>query len=216
MALSMWYSLCGIFLCFTVLPIAQAQTPTKPVWPDQFIATFGLNVNDSGIKNESSTFYSNWQIKAQLIDYPTQCIAFNDAATKQACKIWFLPAGAYIQIPEQNICCLWFPGVGAVPPDFLAPFNYSGVIENVPDQYGALHSCYRWDGDGFAYWTEVKTGFDIQFRDGPGDTFWNFGTLTDAPQAPSIFALPSGCGGSCPSSISQVAGLLEMTYFHSF
>jgi len=196
-------------LLFAVLIFSQ--TPTKPVWPDQFLAVFGLNVNSSHIKNETSYFYSNWDIQAQLIDYRTQCIAFNDAATKTACKIWFLPAGAYISIPAQNLCCLWFPGVGAVPPDFLATFNYSGIIENAPDEYGVLHQSYKWLGDlDFLYWTEVKTGFDIAMRDGGGDTFWNFGTFTEGPQDPSLFQLPSTkCAAACPGSFRRDAVTLR-------
>jgi len=203
-----------VILCLSVLALGQPD-PDKPTWPNTFNSTFGLNVNSSGIVNETSYFYSDWTVKAQLITYPTRCIPFNTAAANQACQIWFLPAGATISIPAQKICCLWFPGVGAVPPNFLAPFNYSGQIENVPDMYGKLHATYVWEGSGFLYWTDVKTGDDIQFRDGPGDTFWNFANLIPGKQPASLWQLPANCTSACPSSIRTDQEMLRMAHpFH--
>jgi len=198
--------------------LVLSQNPVKPTWPDQFNSSFGLNIPEAGVTNATSYFYSNWQVKAQLIDYREACLDINIPARKQACKIWFLPTGGcYLSVPAQSICCLWFPGIGAIPPDFLATFNYSGTIQPALDQWGATHQTYLWEGSGFKYWTDVKTGDDIAFLDGDGKTYWNFGWLRDGNQSASIFDLPSpasACQGSCPSFVTHDREVLKKMLPH--
>ena len=94
-------------------------------------------------------------------------------------------------------CCLQFPGVGSIPPDFLTPFNFTGVT-SAPDYAGTMHSVNSWDGgSGFKYWTDVTSREDIQFQEGFGLIQWNFGPMNDAPQPASLFVVPDNCLGSC-------------------
>lgn len=66
--------------------------------------------------------------------------------------------------------------------------------------WNALHfRCYHWTAiDGFAYWTDINTDEDVQFKDGNTGVFWNFGKFTDLPNIPDIFKLPSdNCNVPC-------------------
>jgi hypothetical protein len=95
--------------------------------------------------------------------------------------------------------CLWIPGVGTVPPDFLRGFNYSGYSQLAFDNFGVPHYTYFWAADdGFQYWTDVSTGADIQFQDG-GNALWNFAQMNVRSQDPSMFELPPNLP-KCPFS----------------
>jgi hypothetical protein len=120
-----------------VASAAFAADPDKPEWPNQFEIPFGLNVRFPSIKNASAVFHYNWDIGA----------------------IYFVHAGIFLHQPGSGLdCCLVTPDVGAVPPNFLAPFNFSNV-ENVPNMFGESVSTNHWTGpDGFAYWTAVSNG----------------------------------------------------------
>jgi len=172
-----------------------SPTPTKPSWPLQFDAPFGLTT--PLYKNQSSHFYYNWDINATLISYPTECLP---GVSTSPCNLLFVPAGTYLILNPQDAskatCCLKFPGVGSVPPDFLRTFNFTGV-QNVLNMYGQSVPTNSWDaGGGFKYWTDLVTGEDIQFQEG-GKSQWNFGASRAAPQPSSIFAVPSFCKPTC-------------------
>ncbi len=69
-------------LCLLLLAAAvhgASKAPTKPDWPLEWSAPFGLYETDTPIKaNISSMFYSKWPVlQAQLIVYNVQvmCIA---------------------------------------------------------------------------------------------------------------------------------------------
>jgi len=182
--------------------LAAAPEPDKPVWPSQFVVPFGLNDPLLFLKNASANLYYNWdQVQSQLLDYSTNCfplVRWNSRS--HPCKMYFNPKGIYVSMPDLDIsCCLYVDGVGAVPPTFLQGFDYSGHNDTVPDQHGVKHVTYRWDGsDDFKYWTDVKTGDDVQFQDGPTGVKWNFGDMIVANQATSIFTLPKGdCDKDC-------------------
>jgi len=65
------------------------------------------------------------------------------------------------------------------------------------DYYGITHVTNLWIGiSNFQYWTEVGTGYDIQFVDG-GNVLWNFGILKVGPQNPKIFSVPANAP-ACP------------------
>jgi len=193
-----------LFVCVAVFSIAciSAASPTKPTWPDQFSSPFGLNDPLAFLKNESAVMYYNWdEVKSQLLDYKEHCfplVRWNAAA--HPCKMYFNPTGIYVSFPSLGIpCCQYVDGVGAVPPTFLQGFTYSGHNETVPDMYGKSHNSYRWDGEeDFKYWTDIKTGDDVQFQDGPTGVKWNFGEFSVTPQSKTIFVLPAGnCGTHC-------------------
>eukprot|EP01095_Lingulamoeba_sp_RSL-Kostka_P004376 TRINITY_DN1554_c1_g1_i1.p1 TRINITY_DN1554_c1_g1~~TRINITY_DN1554_c1_g1_i1.p1 ORF type:complete len:251 (+),score=69.09 TRINITY_DN1554_c1_g1_i1:81-755(+) len=185
-----------------VLSTYCQNTPQKPVWPIQFSAPFGLYESNIliRIKNASSTFYYNWEVESQLIDYTEHCFPFAAiGARKHPCKMFFNPKGIFLQSPDLDInCCTMFPGVGGVPPNFLRGFNYSS-IETADDYYGDTHTCNYWVGiDGFAYWTDEQNGHDVKFKDGNTGVTWQWGSFQVGPQDPSMFDLPSGdCSKSC-------------------
>jgi len=154
--------------------------------------------------NVTSYFYYNYdQLQTQVISYPEQCIPLYGDAYKYPCSLYFNPNGIYLAQPMYlNVqCCLLFPGVGAVPPNFLAAFTYNGTAI-AQDYYNDTYECNYWVGDGgFAYWTDVKQGHDIYFQDGPTGTYWSWGRFTVAPQDPIFFALPGSaeeCNQPCP------------------
>jgi len=188
--------------CLIVCKCVEGATPERPVWPDEFKLPFGLNDPLLFVKNSSAVMYYNWdQVQSQLLDYSQSCfplVRWN--ARSHPCKMYFNPKGIFVSFPTLNItCCSYVPGVGAVPPDFLRGFNYSGHIESVPDQHGIKHNTYRWDGaDDFKYWTDANNGDDVQFQDGPTGVKWNFGDMVVEAQATSIFDLPAGdCSQDC-------------------
>lgn len=184
-------------LCTSASTFAVGDVPKKPLWPVQFDAPFGLNVPHipvvlpNPIVNGTSHFYYNWdQAQGSLIVYTDVCLPglFPDS-DKHSCNITALPAGTYFS-SAAHPTCMWFPGVGALPPNFLGGFNYSGYDSITLDQYTVAHHTNFWVGpDGFQYWTETDTGADIQLADG-GLLLWNFGTLNGGPQDPSMFNVP--------------------------
>lgn len=90
------------------------------------------------------------------------------------CNLLFNPNGTYLIATKIGVCCLLFPGVGTVPPDFLAGFNSSEFVMPASDIYGVPHATNFWTTDeGFYYWTDVHTFQDIQLVDG-GFIMWNF------------------------------------------
>eukprot|EP01116_Phalansterium_solitarium_P008001 TRINITY_DN2115_c0_g1_i1.p2 TRINITY_DN2115_c0_g1~~TRINITY_DN2115_c0_g1_i1.p2 ORF type:complete len:218 (+),score=70.72 TRINITY_DN2115_c0_g1_i1:115-768(+) len=183
---------------------ASASDPKKPIWPVEFDAPFGLNIPadpvalPNGIVNGSSHFYYNWdQAKASLIVYENGCLpGIFPGSEKTPCNFTFVEAGTFFTSADVP-SCLWFPGVGSVPPNFLAAFNYSGFDQIVVDLYSAAHFVHFWNGPaGFQYWTEDITGLDIALVDG-GSIQWAFGTLTAGPQDVSLFNVPSTYS-NCP------------------
>jgi len=197
------------FVFLSVLLTALGQ-PQKPVWPDEFDSPFGLNVPPvpgvvpNGIINGSAHFYYSWtDLQASLIVYEDGCLPgiFTDSQNTP-CNITFVPTGTFFQSPEYTPACLWFPGVGSVPPNFLEAFNYSGFQQIVVDMNSLAHYVYFWFGpSGFQYWTEISTGFDIAFVDG-GTLQWAFGPLNAAPQNASLFTVPTEYK-RCPFPVSS-------------
>ena len=212
-------------VCWVVIEETVAADPVKPVWPLQFDTVFGLNCKTCkpAIQNETSHFYYDWKLQSQVIDYPTTCLPGLVSDSQQyPCTMWFNPDGIYFQQLAQKIgCCSLFPGVGAVPPNFLRGFHYSNV-ENATDYYGASHACNHWTSGitFFGYWTQLHTGDDIQFKDGPSGVFWNFAPFNVAPQNPSIFDLPTN-QGNCSQLCTDFPGfqidpVCCFFFFHSF
>jgi len=187
-------------VAFLTIACVSSASPVKPTWPDQFLVPFGLN--DLLTRNSSAVMYYNWdEVQSQLLDYKEHCFPLiRWDANSHPCKMFFNPKGIYASFPTLKIpCCLYVEGVGAVPPTFLQGFTYSGHNDTVPDLFGKQHSTYRWTGDDdFKYWTDTKTGDDVQFQDGPTGVKWNFGDFVVKPQSPSIFDLPAGdCSKTC-------------------
>jgi len=187
----------------------HAKTPSKPEWPYEFDAAFGMSAlptqSTPGIVNTTSHIYYNWdEVESTLIDYPGFCLPFFPT-WKYPCQLIFNPVGTYFLQPAVGLeCCLLFPGIGSVPPAFLTPFNFSGFTPLAVDHSGVPHITNFWVAGGFNYWTDTTTGLDIQFEDG-GAILWNWSPLNDVPQPASIFSLPSGqnCNASCPSSFLE-------------
>jgi len=199
-----------LFLCEFSCFSANRIIPPKSVWPPEFSAPFGLYINSilSPVNNASSTLFYNWNIESQLIDYPNNCIPLIPIlGYKQSCKLYFTANNTYFSQPKLNIpCCKLFSGVGTIPIDFLKGFNYTGV-DNAKDMYGNVHSCNLWEGSGFKYWTDINTGHDVYFRDGPiGGIYWAWGNFNVTQQPAEIFQLPQ------PSNICEKSclGLVDM------
>jgi len=203
-----------------------AADPNKPVWPPAFDCPFGLNVVPTNtsppIINQLAHFYYQWtNLKASLVDYPQGCLPFFfPGANKFPCKLYFLPNGTYLSLPKGGPidCCLVFPGVGSIPPDFLTPFNYSGYQTLAMDGSGVTHMTDFWVAvDGFQYWTDSTTGFDIQFADA-GLLLWNFGDFNVQTQPSSLFELPKpSCNNLCPgtgTSMMQPDLLMSLSMLH--
>jgi hypothetical protein len=183
-----------VLVLFIVALALVVADPSKPSWPEEFDAPFGMSCYIPFIShtNASAHFYYKWtDIQATLVDYETNCIPFVYLGSdKSPCKLLFNPQGIYFSNPETPVC-LWKAGIGSVPPNFLAPFNFSNVVDTT-DYYGNSHTCNHWKSiDFFAYWTDVNSGDDIQFLDG-GVVYWNWGPLNVVPQDNSIFNVPSG------------------------
>jgi len=171
--------------------------PNKPLWPLEFDAPFGVNVpaipevNPTPIVNGSSHFYFEYKsMQASLITYLDGCLpGIYTNSQLDPCNITFLPEGIFFT-STTVATCMWFPGVGPVPPNFLMGFNYSGYDQVNLDQYTVAHFTHFWAGaGGFQYWTESSTGLDIAFTDG-GAVLWNYGTLNAEPQDLSLFDVP--------------------------
>jgi len=176
---------------------AAYTAPIKPTWPLQFDCNFTLNVPttpgvNNAIVNAKSHFYYNYdQVQASLIDYPELCLpGLFKNSEKTPCKIIFTPVGTFYSSALFKTC-LWFPGVGTVPPDFLAGFTYA--TDSVAIELdGTPHYTHFWvggDDNVFQYWTDTTTGADIQLLDG-GSTLWTFAPLNVVPQNPSLFVVP--------------------------
>jgi len=90
--------------------------------------------------------------------------------------------------------CLWFPGVGSIPPNFLQGFDFSGFQQLAFDYYGIVHTTNFWFGkppsEVFQYWTDVNTGNDVQFVDG-GFVVWSWGNFNVTAPPSSIFKTPA-------------------------
>ncbi|ELR19555.1 uncharacterized protein ACA1_270300 [Acanthamoeba castellanii str. Neff] len=201
-----------LVFCLVVVLLAIAASssavPRKPVWPRQFDVQFGLSVVESPLNgpivNVTSHFYYDFNVQASLVTYPELCLPglIPGDGWKKGCNLLFNPKGTYLFAPHAGVdCCLLFPGVGTVPPDFLRGFNASGFVVPTPDLYGVLHNSDFWvTNEGFFYWTDAKTGGDVALVDG-GSVVWNFYPhLRVAPQPSALFAVPSNCAVSCPGS----------------
>ena len=203
-------SLAGVVAVAAVLCVAAAYgasavsgDPSKPVWPTNFQTPFGLYVAFPSVKNASAEFYYKYDSEAQvqLLDYQEHCIPLvHWNAEPHPCKIYFQPSGIYVHQPATGLeCCQLVADVGAVPPDFLAPFNFSKTENDIIDYYGRSHNTNYWTGPGdFGYWTDITTGFDVRFKDGPTGILWYYGDFTVKPQDLSIFKLPDpNCSKKC-------------------
>jgi hypothetical protein len=193
----------------------SASHPQKPVWPLQWSSAFGLYQTGNPPKaNVSSMFYSKWtaQTKAQLIDYPTQCIDIGPLGV-HPCKLLFVPAGIYLSSPFGDTCCLLIPGVGPIPPNFLRGYNFSNV-ETAADYYGTLHVSNHWVAPDFEYWTDVKTGFDVALLDGP-TIKWTWANFDVRPQPDSLFKIPQNCTAACPKFLTSGKGRDELARFRA-
>ena len=196
--------LTSALVVFAVVAAAAAanvavRDPTKPVWPTNFDIPFGLTDVKHHYNNVSSHFYYNWEYTESLIDYPNGCLP---AITTKPCQLLFNndpgfnKAGTWLLAPEAGKpCCLLFKNIGPIPPNFLAPFNFSEVT-TAKNMYGEEKSVNMWKGPmGFEYWTDAATGLDVQFRDGPLPVFWNFGKPNVRQQ--KVFEKPDKCSVSC-------------------
>eukprot|EP01127_Copromyxa_protea_P005845 TRINITY_DN1568_c0_g1_i1.p1 TRINITY_DN1568_c0_g1~~TRINITY_DN1568_c0_g1_i1.p1 ORF type:complete len:220 (-),score=53.29 TRINITY_DN1568_c0_g1_i1:41-700(-) len=181
---------------------AQAQAPpappSKPHWGAQFDAAFGLYSPVNNFINFTSHFYYNWDLKATLITYPERCLpTFNISLP---CNLTFTPTGCFVTFPLLPTCLL-FPGVGSIPPNFLAPFDYVSSTVSL-DLFGNARYANYWvapNATSFQYWTDAASGEDIQFLDG-GNVLWTFGPLTDRPQDKGLFSVPSPAV-ACPTEL---------------
>jgi hypothetical protein len=211
-------SLCLLFFYSLFCVFCSPSPPNKPVWPSQFSSIFALYdlQQQSPIFNASSMFYYNWdEFQSQLIDYPTNCISIiPNNGYLNPCKLYFTSDSVYFAQPALGVnCCKLFSGVGTVPPHFLQGFNYT-TTANAPDYNGRIHTCNLWSGQGFEYWTDSITGFDVFFRDGPGSTFWAWDNFNVTHQDKSIFNLPSSsCETSCLGGVAKKIDL-EPLYKH--
>eukprot|EP00759_Apiculatamorpha_spiralis_P057226 PhF_6_TR8509/c0_g1_i1/m.13315 len=196
----MAYSLTSLLFGVSILCVVTLATsvPSKPQWPIQFESPFILSQPIMNIYDKLCQFHYNWDIQSTRVNYPNGCIP---EITNSSCDLIFNPKGTYLLL--QQSCCLLFPGVGSVPPNFLAPFNFTNVTI-AKDMYGHNHVVDYWvhPGDGFAYWTDKYTGNDIKFQDGNG-ILWNFGELVSKAQPASLFVLPSNCSAACPTAITN-------------
>ena len=192
-----------LLLLFALLTVAASGTPQKPVWPEKFDAPFGLTTTIDGstiFVNRTAHFYYDFALKASVIDYPESCL--NGLVAGDApCRLTFNHVGTYMLAPRGGVdCCLLFPGVGTIPPDFLAEFEFNGTRPNVQDLYGRRVTTNFWrSAAGFLYWTDAATGKDVQFRDGPSPVYWNWGVLTARNQSAATFAVPAQCASTCPT-----------------
>ena len=204
-------------LVVVVLTVASATTavadPSKPVWPTNFQTPFGLYVAFPPVKNATAEFYYKYDSEAQvqLLDYQQHCIPLvHWDAVGHPCKLYFNPSGVYVHQPATGLeCCQLVADVGAVPPDFLTPFNFSSVQSNIIDYYGVSHTTNYWTGpDDFAYWTDATTGDDVRFQDGPTGIHWYYGKFVVKPQSADIFKLPDS---NCSKKCGFLAGAETMT-----
>jgi len=198
-------AVCHVFFIATIF----SQPSSKPVWPVEFDAPFGLyNLNlPSPLVNVYSHFYYNYdELQSQVISYPTNCIPIVPiVGFYHPCALYFNDNGTYFSQPDLGIqCCSLFPGVGATPPQFLAGFTWSSNQTFATDYYGVNHVTNYWvgtgDGSNFAYWTDLNTNHDIFINDGSSGIFWSWGKFTVGPQSPTIFQLPGTsdqCNKSC-------------------
>jgi len=189
--------------------LCYGQTPTKPIWPLTFDCTFGLTiplipgVTTSPLVNISSHFYYDFTKQASLIDYPTNCIPLYPGSESIPCKLWFDSQYGCVYQDKTYGQCVLFPGVGTIPPNFLANFNFSTTSLQI-DYYGVAHYSNFWVSvDGFQYWTDKVTGADIALIDG-GNLLWYFTPLQVRAQDPALFKLPTGLQ-NCPAPLSQNA-----------
>ena len=137
-----------------------------------------------------------------MINYHTHCLPLvHWNAAFYPCQLWFNnELGIVYSSPQaQEECCLFVPDVGAVPPNFLAPFNFSDV-ENADNYYGDSVSCNHWTGpESFGFWTAASSGVDIKFKDGPTSVTWNVGKFNVTSQPDELFQLPTtgDCSKKC-------------------
>lgn len=151
------------------------------------------------------------ELSSQRISYPHRCLPFFAGATEAGgCDIYFNANGTYFSQPQQGAalgCCLMFPQIGAVPPQFLQGFTYNGSA-TAPDFYGVEQQTYYWTGPGgFAYWTLIPGGHDIFFNDGNGFGYWAWGLFNVTKQPAELFELPgdeASCNKACPGFGSKL------------
>eukprot|EP01123_Difflugia_compressa_P014902 TRINITY_DN8120_c0_g1_i1.p1 TRINITY_DN8120_c0_g1~~TRINITY_DN8120_c0_g1_i1.p1 ORF type:complete len:218 (-),score=37.89 TRINITY_DN8120_c0_g1_i1:8-661(-) len=213
------YILTVVLIVLGCCGINTAADPPKPVWPLAFDVSFGLTVTASPptfpkpLVNVTSHFYYDFNIQASVIDYPVRCIPIFAGAESAPCKVYFVPTNIVFTSPTQTPC-IWFPGVGTVPPAFLAAFNFSTTTLGI-DMLGVPHYSNFWVADGgFQYWTEVTTGRDVALIDG-GSILWNFHyPLQVRPQNPATFAVPSNLL-ACPFATKVVDPLVKLSILHS-
>jgi len=184
--------------------LSFSSPPQKPIWPIQFSVMFGMYYKS--IQNSTSMLYYDFDIQAQMIDYQLNCIpGMAPNSDQYPCKIYFNSTGVFLSQPANDItCCLAFPGVGTVPPNFLGNFTYKN-LENADDYYGNSHKCDHWTGpDFFGYWTDATSMIDIQFKDGPTGVFWQFAPFNVGSQDPSLFVTPEPCQATCPPAADSL------------
>lgn len=203
-------SLLSLLALFLASVRGQSAPNPPPIWPFQFIATFGMYDSpllQPKIVNETSVLYYNIdQAGAQLIDYPTNCPVSPKllSGTTQGCSVLFNSdpnGGIYLRQPAFGYeCCKLISGVGPIPRNFTNGMSWKGVT-TATDYFGNTHAVDHYNGGLtlFDYWTEVGTHHDIAFHDGAGPV-WNFKPLNVTKVDPSIFDLwsdPATCNKSC-------------------
>eukprot|EP00693_Jakoba_libera_P002838 EC692931.1.p2 GENE.EC692931.1~~EC692931.1.p2 ORF type:complete len:222 (+),score=87.66 EC692931.1:99-764(+) len=192
-----------VVVALLVCGVAAAASPDKPVWPTNFVSPFGLYVAFPSVVNGSADFYYKYDslAQAQLIDYQQHCIPLvHWDAVGHPCQLFFQPSGIYVHQPATGLeCCQLVADVGAVPPEFLKPFTFDSVQQNITDMYGDSHTTNYWTGpDDFAYWTDATTGFDVRFKDGPTGITWRWGNFDVKEQSVDTFKLPNpNCSKKC-------------------
>jgi len=204
----------AILAVVSFIAVSGQEPVPPPIWPNQFLAKFGLYMFDepsnSPIFNLTSMFSYNMDddVQGQLINYPDRCVPIFPNGDETPCNILFLGlpgTGIYWNQPELlgTPCCLLFPDIGPTPRNFTRGFAWNGT--GIGFGYdGTLRNSDFWiSPDGtFKYWTELETHHDVFFRDGAG-AFWAWDHLQVVPVAPSVFDLfsdPKTCNTPCPSA----------------
>lgn len=55
--------LVALLATLAAFALVAFAAPTKPVWPQQFHAVFGLNDGLAFLHNETANFYYNWPVR---------------------------------------------------------------------------------------------------------------------------------------------------------
>lgn len=195
--------------------ISKHPRPPVPAWPDQFTSDFYLYVEIYGkdFRSKGAIFY-DWTKKTFRGDYYDWCIPLFGGDNKNSSNYYtcsFLATDGNMYFVnhtaadgkwENNQCCLFAKGLGAIPPDWMKVGQYNGtgringILVDVwwfPGTSNPNKPCYvYWSAKSF-----LKRAVQFFGLSDLGPTILDYYTFSVAPPNANLTKPNNACNVEC-------------------